>query len=61
MVTTQPPKKDSLRYQARVAAVEVGAIPASAIPANALDEMDNGHEEYAVMGEERDDEWTGTR
>ena len=56
MVTTQPPKKDSLWYQARVAAVEAGAIPASA-----LYEMDDSDEEDAMMGEERGDERTGTR
>ena len=56
MVTTQPPKKDLLWYQARVAAGEAGAIPASA-----LDEVDDSDEVDAVMDEERDDERTGTR
>ena len=56
MVTAQPVKKDSLRYQALVAAVEAGAIPASA-----LNEMDDDEEEDAIVGEERDDERTGTR
>ena len=40
--------KDSLRYQAWVAAVEAGAIPGSA-----LYEMDDSNEEDAIMGEER--------
>jgi len=56
MVTTQPSKKDTPRYQALVAAVDAGAIPASA-----LNEMDDDDEEDAVLGEERDDERTGTR
>lgn len=56
LVTTQPPKKDTPRYQALVAAVEAGAIPASA-----LHEMDDDEEEDRIVGEERDDERTGTR
>jgi hypothetical protein len=56
MITTQPSKKDTPRYQALVAAVEAGAIPASA-----LNEMDEDEDEDAVVGEERDDERTGTR
>jgi hypothetical protein len=56
MVTTQPSKKDSPRYQALVAAVEAGAIPASA-----LHEMDDDDDEDGAVGEERDDERTGTR
>jgi len=55
MVTTQPSKKDSPRYQALLAAVEVGAIPTSA-----LHEMDEDEEEDTIVGEERDDERTGT-
>ena len=56
LVTTQPAKKDSPRYQALVAAVEVGAIPTSA-----LNEMDEDDEEDTAIGEEQDDERTGTR
>jgi len=56
MVTTQPSKKDSPRYQALLAAVEAGAIPASA-----LHEMDDDEEEDVIVGEGRDDERTGTR
>jgi hypothetical protein len=56
MVTTQPSKSDTPRYQALVAAVEAEAIPASA-----LNEMDVVDEEDAVVGEEWDDERTGTR
>jgi len=56
MITTQPSKKDSPRYQALLAAVEAGAIPASA-----LHEMDDDEEEDVIVGEERDDERTGTR
>ena len=55
LVTTQPAKKDSPLYQALVTAVEDGAIPASA-----LNEMDEEGEEDIVVGEERDDERTGT-
>ncbi|EAU85557.1 membrane protein [Coprinopsis cinerea okayama7 len=54
-VTTQPGRTDSPRYQALLAAVEAGAIPASA-----LNEFDDDDEED-VVGEERDDEKTGTR
>ncbi|KAG8937747.1 hypothetical protein FRC03_007890, partial [Tulasnella sp. 419] len=54
IVNTQPGKKDSLRYQALLTAVEAGVIPASA-----LGEEDV--EEDVVTGEQRDDERTGTR
>ena len=57
MVTRHPPKKISLRYQARVATVEAGAIPASTL--YGMDDSDD--EEDAVMDEERDDERTGTQ
>jgi hypothetical protein len=56
MVTAQPSKKDSPRYQALVAAVEAGAIPASA-----LHEMEDEEEEDGAVSEGRDDERTGTR
>ncbi|KAG8973318.1 hypothetical protein FRC05_008862 [Tulasnella sp. 425] len=59
LVTTQPgPKKDTPRYQALLAAVEAGAIPASA-----LDEEDDllSDDEAAVIGDENDDERSGTK
>ena len=56
LVITQPAKENSPRYQALVAAVEAGAIPASA-----LNEMDEDYEEDTAIGEQRDDERTGTR
>ena len=56
LVTTQPAKMDPPRYQALVAAVETGAIPVSA-----LNDMDEECEEDTAVGEERDDERTGTR
>lgn len=58
-MTTQPgPKKDTPRYQALLAAVEAGAIPASA-----LDEEDDllSDDEAAVIGDENDDERSGTK
>ncbi|QRV89754.1 membrane protein [Ceratobasidium sp. AG-Ba] len=55
LVTTQPTRKDTPRYQALLAAVEAGAIPASA-----LDE-DEDDEDGTIAGDERDDERTGTR
>ncbi|KAG8687975.1 hypothetical protein FRC09_013177 [Ceratobasidium sp. 395] len=54
LVTTQPTRKDTPRYQALLSAVEAGAIPASA-----LDEDDE--DEDGPAGDERDDERTGTR
>lgn len=55
LVTTQPTRKDTPRYQALLSAVEAGAIPASA-----LDE-DDEDEDSGPTGDERDDERTGTR
>lgn len=55
LVTTQPSRKDTPRYQATLAAVEAGAIPASA-----LDELEDD-EDDAPVDDERDDERTGTR
>ncbi|CAE6516047.1 unnamed protein product [Rhizoctonia solani] len=54
LVTTQPSRKDTPRYQAILAAVEAGAIPASA-----LDEEED--EEDSSAGDDRDDERSGTR
>lgn len=53
-VTQQPTKKDSLRIQALMAAVEAGAIPASA-----LDEDDEEDDDEESSGQ--DDERNGTR
>ncbi|KAF8322723.1 TMS membrane protein/tumor differentially expressed protein [Clavulina sp. PMI_390] len=50
VISSQPSRKDSPRYQAILAAVEAGAIPASA-----LDE-DFDEDEDDSLGEERDDE-----
>jgi len=55
VVSTQPGRTDSPRYQALLAAVEAGAIPASA-----LDEEEEDEEDEEV-GETRDDERSGTR
>lgn len=55
IVTTQPKKTDSPRYQALLAAVEAGAIPASALNEEEEDEEED------VVGESRDDERSGTR
>ncbi|PPQ91002.1 hypothetical protein CVT25_013927 [Psilocybe cyanescens] len=56
VVTQQPGRTESPRYQALLAAVEAGAIPASA-----LQEEDDEDDEDDVFGESRDDERTGTR
>ncbi|CAA7265559.1 unnamed protein product [Cyclocybe aegerita] len=55
VVTTQPGRTESPRYQALLAAVEAGAIPASAL------QEEEEEEEDEVVGEARDDELTGTR
>ncbi|KZT41303.1 TMS membrane protein/tumor differentially expressed protein [Sistotremastrum suecicum HHB10207 ss-3] len=55
LVTTQPSRTDSPRYQALLAAVEAGAIPASAL------EEDEDEDDDEPKGDERDDERTGTR
>ena len=54
-VTEQPTRKDNLRIQALMAAVEAGAIPASALD----DEEDEEDEDHG--GDEHDDERNGTR
>lgn len=58
LITSQPSRTDNPRYQALLAAVEAGAIPASA-----LEEEQDGDadEEGGVVGDERDDERSGTR
>jgi len=55
VVSTQPSRMESPRYQALLAAVEAGAIPASALDE---EEEDDDDEE---IGEGRDDERSGTR
>ncbi|KAL6302514.1 TMS membrane protein/tumor differentially expressed protein [Sparassis latifolia] len=55
VVSSQPSRTESPRYQALLAAVEAGAIPASA-----LDE-DEDEDDDEVNPETRDDERTGTR
>jgi len=57
LVTTQPSRTESPRYQALLAAVEAGAIPASALDEDEDDEDDDD----GPAGEERDDERSGTR
>lgn len=55
IVTTQPKRTETPRYQALLAAVEAGAIPASALDEEESDEEDE------VVGDNRDDERSGTR
>lgn len=55
IVTTQPRRTESPRYQALLAAVEAGAIPASALNEEESDDEDED------IGENRDDERSGTR
>lgn len=55
VVTTQPGKIDSPRYQAILAAVQAGAIPASALNEEAWEDDED------EIGETRDDERFGTR
>ncbi|KAJ8586934.1 TMS membrane protein/tumor differentially expressed protein [Rhizopogon salebrosus TDB-379] len=57
VVSTQPGRTESPRYQALLAAVEAGAIPASALN-EGFDEDDDEDEDY---GEAKDDERSGTR
>ncbi|PCH42227.1 hypothetical protein WOLCODRAFT_137769 [Wolfiporia cocos MD-104 SS10] len=54
VVSTQPSRTESPRYQALLAAVEAGAIPASALDEEEEDEDEAG-------GEYNDDERSGTR
>lgn len=58
LVTNQPKgRRDEMRYQAIVAAVNAGSLPASV-----LDEPDDEDDEIeAAIGEERDDERGGTK
>lgn len=54
LITSQPGRTETPRYQAILAAVEAGALPASV-----LDEEDD--DDDGVTGDERDDERSGTR
>ena len=57
IISEQPRKKDTLRIQAIMAAVEAGALPASA-----LDEDDEEDDDAGAPGaDDRDDERSGTR
>lgn len=58
LITNQPKgRRDEMRYQAILAAVNAGSLPASV-----LDEPEDDDDEIdAAMGEERDDERTGTK
>lgn len=58
LITSQPKgRRDEMRYQAILAAVNAGSLPASV-----LDEPEDEDEEIdAAMGEERDDERSGTK
>jgi hypothetical protein len=58
LVTNQPKgRRDEMRYQAILAAVNAGSLPASV-----LDEQDDEDDEIeATIGEERDDERGGTK
>ncbi|ORY34785.1 putative membrane protein [Naematelia encephala] len=58
LVTNQPKgRKDEMRYQAILAAVNAGSLPASV-----LDEPEDDDDEIeAAIGEERDDERAGTK
>ncbi|KAI0046566.1 TMS membrane protein/tumor differentially expressed protein [Auriscalpium vulgare] len=56
VVSTQPGRTETPRYQALLAAVEAGAIPASA-----LNEDEDEDDEDDVVSESRDDERSGTR
>ncbi|WVN89942.1 uncharacterized protein L203_105172 [Cryptococcus depauperatus CBS 7841] len=58
LVTNQPKgRKDEMRYQAILAAVNAGSLPASV-----LDEPDDDDDEIeAAIGDERDDERAGTK
>lgn len=61
VVSEQPTKKDSLRIQALMAAVEAGAIPASALDEEDDDDEMETRSELGLGGDESDDERQGTR
>ncbi len=57
LVTNQPKgRRDEMRYQAILAAVNAGSLPASV-----LDEPEDDEDIEAAIGEERDDERGGTK
>lgn len=57
MISNQPRvRKNPMRYEAIKAAVEAGALPSSA-----LDEPESDDEDDETVGEERDDERSGTK
>ena len=58
LVTAQPSRTESPRYQALLAAVEAGALPASALNEGDDDDSDDDDE---IVGDDRDDEKSGTR
>ena len=61
LVTSQPTgggRKETMRYQALLAAVEAGSLPASALEES--DDEDDKSDDGA-QGEDRDDEKTGTK
>lgn len=59
LVTSQPSgRKETMRYQALLAAVEAGSLPASALEES--DDEDDKSDDGA-QGEDRDDEKTGTK
>lgn len=61
LTTEQPSKKDSLRIQALMAAVEAGAIPASALDEAGDDEDDEDEDYSRDSSAGADDERNGTR
>ncbi|KAL7411390.1 serine incorporator/TMS membrane protein [Mrakia frigida] len=62
LVTSQPTggRKDTMRYQALLAAVEAGSLPASALEEDD-DEGEANSDDGNPTGEDRDDEKTGTK
>jgi len=57
ILTSQPSRKDTPRYQALLAAVEAGSIPASALDEDDDDDLDD----EGPTGEDRDDERSSTK
>ncbi|KZO91127.1 TMS membrane protein/tumor differentially expressed protein [Calocera viscosa TUFC12733] len=57
VLTSQPSRRDTPRYQALLAAVEAGSIPASALD----EEDDDDLEDEEPTGEDRDDERSSTK
>lgn len=60
LITNQPKgRRDEMRYQAILAAVNAGSLPASVL--DEPEDDDDDDEIDATMGEERDDERSGTK